>query len=149
MRLLLVLLGSAAKLLAVEPDLVVCGGTPGGIATAVTADSVRCTVDGVPRKNGFSGRCAQLGPVAAGVTVTLRFANPTTNVTQTVCGRAYHCTLRGNTVVRIDPPGVVCPLYDRQAMMATNAPTIPLTRFVSDETSFLDQTDLCPRRIAK
>jgi hypothetical protein len=115
----------------------------------VPADSVRCTVDGVPRKAGFSGRYAQIGPVAAGVTITLRFANPTTNVTQTVCGRAYHCTLRGNTVVRIDPPGVVCPLYDRQAMMASNAPTISLTRFVSDETKFLDQSDLRQRPIAK
>ena len=106
-------------------------------------------VDGVPRKAGFSGRYARIGPVAAGVTITLRFANPTTNVTQTVCGRAYHCTLRGNTVVRIDPPGVVCPLYDRQAMMASNAPTISLTRFVSDETKFLDQNDLRQCVIAK
>ena len=115
----------------------------------VPADSVRCTVDGVPRKAGFSGRYAQIGPVAAGVTITLRFANPTTNVTQIVCSRAYHCTLRGNTVVRIDPPGVVCLLYDRQAMMASTAPTISLTRFVSDETKFLDQNDLCQRAIAK
>jgi hypothetical protein len=52
-------------------------------------------------------------------------------------------------VVRIDPPGVVCPLYDRQAMMASNAPTISLTRFVSDETKFLDQSDLRQRPIAK
>ena len=115
----------------------------------VPADSVRCTVDGVPRKAGFSGRYAQIGPVAAGVTITLRFANPTTNVTLTICGRAYHCTLRGNTVVRIDPPGVVCPLYDRQAMMASTAPTIALTRFVSDETKFLDQNDLRQRAIVK
>jgi hypothetical protein len=115
----------------------------------VPADSVRCTVDGVLRKAGFAGRYAQIGPVAAGVTITLRFANPTTNVTQTVCGRAYHCTLRGNTAVRIDPPGVVCPLYDRQAMMASSAPTISLTRFVSDETKFLDQNDLRQRAIAK
>jgi hypothetical protein len=115
----------------------------------VPADSLRCTADGVPRKTGFSGRYAQIGPVAAGVTITLRFANPTTNVTQTVCGRAYHCTLRGNTVVRIDPPGVVCPLYDRQAMMASTAPAISLTRFVSDETKFLDQNDLHQHPIAK
>jgi hypothetical protein len=39
MRLLLfwALLGGVTQVLAAEPDLVVCGGTPGGIATAVTA----------------------------------------------------------------------------------------------------------------
>jgi len=115
----------------------------------VPTDSVRCTVDGIPRTARFSARYAQIGPLAAGTKVSLLFANPTTNVTQTISGRAYHCTLRGNTVVRIDPPGRVCPLYDRGAMMASTAPTKSLPRFVSDETKFLDQNDLRQRAIAK
>jgi len=46
----------------------------------------------------------------------------------------YRLTLKGNTVVNIDPPGRIYPLYQRDHYKANKAPMKKITRFVSKET---------------
>jgi hypothetical protein len=105
-------------------------------------------VDGSSRHLVFVGRFAEVGPVAAGAKVKVRFPNPTTTLVEQVLGKSYNCTLRGHTVVGINPPGVNCPLYARAAMNAGAAPAVTVTRFVSDETNILRRIAASPRVIA-
>ncbi len=114
----------------------------------VPTNSVRCTVNNSSRRLTFSGRFAEVGPVAAGARVKLLFPNPTTTVVEQVVGKSYTCAVRGHTVVAIDPPGVHCPLYARAAMKSGAAPVLRVTRFISDETNVLQRVPAAPSAFA-
>jgi len=114
----------------------------------VPTNSVRCTVNGSARHLVFSGRFAEIGRVTARARVKLLLPNPTTTVIEQVMGKSYKCTLRGHTVVAIDPPGVNCPLYERAAMRSEVAPLVKVTRFVSDETRVLQRIPAAPGAFA-
>ena len=79
----------------------------------------------------------------------LLFPNPTSTLVEQVMGKSYNCTLRGHTVVAIDPPGAHCPLYERSAMRSDTAPLVTVNRFVSDETNLLQRIPAAPGAFAK
>ena len=47
--------------------------------------------------------------------------------------RTYRVLLRGNTCVAIDPPGVDCPLFERDFYRSTTTRWHKVTRFVADK----------------
>ena len=47
--------------------------------------------------------------------------------------RRYTVVLKGNEVVRIDPPGSVCPIYQRDHYRSDTPLWRPTQRFVSNE----------------
>jgi len=79
----------------------------------VKPGEVRCAVAGVERPPAFDGRYARVGAVQAGQTATLTFPNPERTESVWIEKHPYTLYLKGNTVVEIDPPGTVCPLFQR------------------------------------
>src|SRR5262249_44447805 len=98
----------------------------------VKPDAAKCKVDGKPRGLTFSGRYAVIGPAAKGETVSLLF--PISGRTERVHlqGKDYTVTLRGNTVVHVDPPGHFFPLYERDYFRLGRPMFKKVERFVPD-----------------
>jgi hypothetical protein len=79
----------------------------------VTLSEVRCTVDGDERAIDYDGRYAGAGEVAPGQTV--RYTMPLGERVErtTMRNEWYFLVRKGHDVVFIDPPGKLCPLYQR------------------------------------
>ncbi len=97
------------------------------------ADAV-CRVAEVERPLGWAGRYAEIGEVKPGDVVTLTF--PITEHSETVWieKRKYTLVRKGNDIVAIDPPGQICPLYQREHYRASATRWRKVVRFVSKET---------------
>ena len=79
----------------------------------VALSQVECVVGDSPRAVTFEGRYAQVGQVQADQRVELRF--PIAERTDCIYlnDRLYYLVRKGHEVVFIDPPGKLCPLYQR------------------------------------
>jgi hypothetical protein len=98
-------------------------------------ERVACTVNGEGRGFGWSGDYVQVGGLKAGDTVALEFPMVTRTLFRIIGGRfPYKLTIKGNTVVGIDPEGELCPLYQRGHYLGDEAPLREITRFVSSES---------------
>jgi hypothetical protein len=91
------------------------------------------TVDGKPRTFRWKSRYIDLGNVEAGSTIVLKFPIAQRTVKETIGTVGCTLTLKGNTVIAIDPKGTTCPLYERQKYASSQAPMKKVSRFVSDE----------------
>jgi hypothetical protein len=94
---------------------------------------VACSVGGKPRPLRGEGRYVDLGNVAAGDRVALSFPIAERTVRQRVAGADYTFTIKGNTVVAVDPPGSVCPLFRRERCRQSETPWRQAERFVASE----------------
>ena len=97
------------------------------------SDGVSATIDGRPCKCVWQGRYMGIGEVGADATVSVAFPLTERIVQETIARKPYTLVIRGNTVVHIDPPGEVGPLYQRAHYRKDEAPWITVDRFVSDE----------------
>ncbi len=97
------------------------------------ADTV-CRVAEVERPLGWAGRYAEIGEVKPGDVVTLTF--PITEHSETIWieKRKYTLVRKGSDIVAIDPPGQICPLYQREHYRASATRWRKVERFVSKET---------------
>lgn len=100
----------------------------------VSEEEVTCTVNEQDRKVTWDGRYALLGNVQAKDIVTLRFPISERRDYIRVEKRTYRVLLRGNTCVGIDPPGVDCPLFQREYYRRDNTRWHKVTRFVGEKS---------------
>jgi hypothetical protein len=96
-------------------------------------DQVECTVDGKPRACKWEGRYVNLGKVKGGSTVTATFPISERTVKARIGAVDYTLVIKGNTVVFIDPPGKICPLYQRDHYRENRTLWVKETRFVSED----------------
>ena len=104
---------------------------PEWIATG--SDRITVTVDDQARKVQWKDRYIEIGPVRAGSTVVVEFPIEERQVKETVGTVDYTYTVKGNTVVAVDPPGEGCPIYQRDQYRQNKAQWRRVERFVSDE----------------
>ncbi len=99
----------------------------------VKPEEVSCEVDGSPRELKFVARYAIVGKVKKGQVCTLKFPIFERTDTINVQGQDYTIVRRGNTVVKIDPPGKYHPFYQRAHYRNEKPLYRKVRRFVSDE----------------
>jgi len=96
-------------------------------------EDTKCQINGRSRDLRFNGRYAQVGEVKPADVATLTFPISETSKTIYVEKRAYRILLRGNTCVAIDPPGVNCPLFQRDHLRECVTRWRKRTQFLSDK----------------
>ena len=74
---------------------------------------VHCLVNGTERPIRFSGRYLQASQVSSGDLVTVDFPITETRKYLEIEKHLYHVVIRGADVVKMDPPGVRGPFYQR------------------------------------
>jgi hypothetical protein len=79
----------------------------------VELGQVQCVVGESPRAVSFDGRYAQVGEVKADQSVRLIFPIAERTDRVTISSQWYFLVRKGHDVVFIDPPGKLCPLYQR------------------------------------
>jgi hypothetical protein len=99
----------------------------------VRPEQVVGEVDGVARPLSWGGRFAQVGQVAAGAVVTLRFPIAEQVDRVYVEKQRYTLVRKGNDVVAIDPPGRICPLYLRDHYRQNRVRWRKMSRFAPAE----------------
>ena len=95
---------------------------------------VSCNLGGVEHAIGFDGRYALIGNVRAKDTVSISFPIAERTANLDIEKHRYMVVLRGNEVVRIEPPGEYCPLYQREHYRQDGTRWRTVERFVSNET---------------
>jgi hypothetical protein len=96
-------------------------------------DRVVCDVNGAQRTIVWSGKYIEIDKLKNGDVVTIQFPMVQKSLFKVIGDVPYRLTLKGNTVVDIDPPGRLYPLYQRDHYKADSAPMKKTTRFVSEE----------------
>jgi hypothetical protein len=99
----------------------------------VRADETRCLVSGKERALRFEGRYARVGAVKVQDEVTLSFPNPERKEAVWIEKHPYTLYLKGNTVVDIDAPGRICPLFQRGHYRETSTRWRNIKRFLPEE----------------
>ncbi len=79
----------------------------------VEPGQVTGTIDGKARDLRFDGRYAKFGPISPGQEVVMTFPISERTEDIAVDQKPYRVIIKGNTVVNINPPGKVGPLYQR------------------------------------
>ncbi len=79
----------------------------------VERGQVQCMVSETPRAVSFNGRYAQVGQVHADQVVQFTFPIAERTDCINIDNQRYFLVRKGHDVVCIDPPGVLCPLYQR------------------------------------
>ena len=92
-----------------------------------------CQVDGAARELIWDGRYVNVGQVQAGQSVQCTFPIGERTAAVDIEKQRYILTIKGNTVVDIDPPGRFCPFYERDAYRDDVTRWKSVERFVSDE----------------
>ncbi len=92
-----------------------------------------CRVGGTERRGTFDGRYDELGSIKAGETAVVSFPIGEREVVREIASSTYRLTIRGSEVVHIDPPGKLCPLYQREHYRSSRARLVDVQRFVPDE----------------
>lgn len=101
----------------------------------VPADSpeLHCHLNGRARDVRWEGRYINVGEGRPGDTVTVTFPIAERKVSEFIADTYYTMTVKGNTVVAIDPPGRNCPLYQREHFRENHTIWHQVERFVSRE----------------
>jgi len=99
----------------------------------VKPEETRCKINSVKRSLGWDGRYAAVGTVGPGDIIVLTF--PIAERTDVVYIEKEKYTLirKGNEVVKIDPPGKYCPLYQRDHYRTNTTRWKKKKVFVPDE----------------
>jgi hypothetical protein len=92
---------------------------------------VMCKFGKRSRAIRWSGRYVNVGAAKPGDKIRLSFPIVERTVQERMGGGDYTLSLKGNTVVAIDPPGKVCPLYERARYRQRQARMVELERFVA------------------
>jgi hypothetical protein len=99
----------------------------------VELGQVACSVGEAGRPLAFDGRYAQIGAAHPGETVRLRFPIGETTERVSINNRWYHLVRKGHDIVFIDPPGKLCPLYQRDHYRDNVTLWKTATRYVSEQ----------------
>ena len=97
-------------------------------------ERVVCDVNGHKRGIIWSGNYIEVKNLKKDDVITIEFPMVGKTLFKVIGDVPYRLTLKGNTVVNIDPPGRIYPLYQRDHYKANKAPMKKITRFVSKET---------------
>jgi len=98
----------------------------------VSLKDVQCEVGGQPRGLSFDGRYAKVGKMKKGRTATLTFPLSLHTETTNIQGTDYTFTLKGSTVVQVEPQGTIHPLYQRGHYRENQTLWKKTERFVPD-----------------
>lgn len=101
----------------------------------VTPGQTACQVNDQKREVGWQGRYAQVGGVKPGDAVTLTFPISERTVKETLYGTEYTMTIKGNSVVAMDPPGKYYPFYQRAHYRENEVRWVKRKQFVSARPS--------------
>ncbi len=93
---------------------------------------ITCKVNGSPRELYWEGRYVAAGHALPGDRLAFNFPITERTVKETIGNVPYTLIIKGNTVVSIDPPGEVGPLYRRAYYRADRALSRKVTRFVPE-----------------
>ncbi len=74
---------------------------------------ITAQVDGQPHTCTWHGRYLDLGGMKQGSQIVMEFPISQRTVQEKMGDSEFTLTLRGDTVVWIDPPGRICPLFQR------------------------------------
>jgi hypothetical protein len=99
----------------------------------VKPGETKVRVDDVDRLSTWDGRYVVVGQVAPHNRVTLTFPISERIEKMRIQGKDYTLTVKGNDVVRIDPPGRYCPLYQRGKYRDKNVHLAKMERFVAKQ----------------
>jgi hypothetical protein len=94
---------------------------------------VVCDVNGRKRKVVWSGDYIEVGKLKRGDVITIQFPMVQKTLFHVIGDICYRLTIKGNTVVDMDPPGRFYALYPRDHYRASKAPMKKTSRFVSRE----------------
>ena len=95
---------------------------------------VTCQVNGKQQEFTWSGSYVEVKGLKRGDEMAVEFPMRQTSMFREIGGAPYKLTVKGNTVVDIDPEGTIYPLYQRDHYMQDKAPLRKTTRFVSKDT---------------
>jgi hypothetical protein len=95
--------------------------------------AVSCQVNGAARAIAWQERYVNVGEAKPKDKVTMRFPLPQHTVKERVGDADYVLTLKGNTVVEVEPQGRFSPLYQRAGYRTGEVAWREVERFVSDE----------------
>ena len=91
------------------------------------------SINGSPQKVSWDKRYIVVENVKAGDRVEVRFPIEERFVHEKILRNDYEMIVKGNTVVHIDPPGRICPIYQRGEYRSDKVRWVKVKRFVSDE----------------
>jgi len=99
----------------------------------VKPDECACTINNAGRLLSLDGRYAKVGGVKPDDIATLTFPIFERKDEVLIEGRKYTIVRKGNDMVKIDPPGKYCPLYQRAHYRENKARLRKIQRFVSQQ----------------
>lgn len=99
----------------------------------VNPGETRCQVNGIDRQVSWDGRYAQIGDVKPGDVATITFPIAERTDAVWIEKHRYRVVRKGNDVVAIDPPGQVCPLYQREHYRENSTRWRKVERFLAKE----------------
>lgn len=95
---------------------------------------VVCKINGTETEFGWKGNYVEINGVKPKDIVSVEFPMKTETMFRVIAGdTVYKLTIKGYTVVDIDPKGEICPLYDRSYYQKDKAPIKKTTQFISDK----------------
>ncbi|MDE0431610.1 MAG: hypothetical protein OXH98_17745 [Caldilineaceae bacterium] len=100
----------------------------------VDLGQVSCFVDDSAREIAFDGRYAQVGDVRGKQSVRLNFPIGERTDRVTINNRWYLLVRKGHDIVYIDPPGKLCPLYQRDHYRDNVTLWKKTTRYMDEQT---------------
>jgi hypothetical protein len=104
------------------------------IPEGTPCEQVACDVNGKKRETPWSGDYLGVDRLKKGDLVTITFPLMEKSLFKVIGDVPYRLTLKGNTVLDIDPEGTIYPLYQRDHYRRKRAPLKKTARFVSKET---------------
>ncbi len=96
---------------------------------STNSPEVICERDGKSCPLAWIGRYVDAGPAEASHEIIIQYPIHVRQIRTEIGRHSYTLTLKGNTVVSIDPKGVRIPLYQREKYLSTEAPVLTLNRF--------------------
>ena len=96
------------------------------------SEGVEATVGGEARAARWSGRYVEVGPVEAGSEVAVSYEQPQYMVKEQLGDGIFTLTMKGSTVVAVDPPGRHCPIFQRAHLREDEVRWRRVQRFVPD-----------------
>ena len=97
-------------------------------------DEVRCSVDGQARAFEWAGRYIRVASLKPGEALTVEFPMVEKTLYRNLKGHDFVITVRGFTVVDVQPHAEVTPVFRRQHYRQSEAPMRQVRRFVSAQS---------------
>jgi hypothetical protein len=98
----------------------------------VKANETRCELNGLSHLLSWEGRYARVGQVEPGDVVVMTFPIAERTLKQTIMGIDLEMVIKGNDVVKMDPPGEYYPFYQQRSHYRQGKPRwVSRDRFLS------------------